>query len=528
MEARILALGLLVPALPAQQLLWQLPMPPLTPNEIMVAPFGDFNHDGYRDFLQYEFLLSYPSQNAAVQVRSGTNGSVLWQVLPFWATTSIADAGDVNGDGEREVAILVNTWGPPRVVQIWSPATNSVLWEVGGSFNGNYGGAMLGALDVNGDGLDDFIVLKTHPNESEVYVYNNRGNLLYSLPMTAIGWTAVSVANMGDMDSDGCDDFLLGCAEPSGRGALRLVSGRTGATIRTTYGVLPSALLMSAATNLGDIDGDQVNDYAGFGWSQSSCVAFSGATGSVIRTWPFSTDSVVATEDFDLDGVPDMFLGGGFTTTTPGVYGRAFVLSGRDGSTLWSVDNYTGSGFSGFGWARYAAGLGVLPGSPYPAVAWMDQGFVPGVGSGRTRAFLGTRAGQGPVTGTPCSSLGASPLIGVRETTTGARITIAKGPPGALAWLGISLGNPTTFAGVPLPMPLDPFGLPGCFLHVSPDIIYVGVLGTAGIDRGYAAVDLSLHCAAAGLGTVFSAQWLAFDPATLAYATTSKHQLRLQ
>jgi hypothetical protein len=379
---------------------------------------------------------------------------------------------------------------------------------------------MLGDLDVNGDGFGDFIVAKIHANDSAVYVYNHQGTVLYSYPMTSFGWQALSLAKMGDMDGDGCDDFLMGCAEPSARGALVLVSGRTGAVLRITYGLLP-----------GDILG--VNDYAAFAWwsaLRSICVAFSGATGSVIHTWPYSTDSVIGGEDLDLDGVPDLVIAGDFPVSPPQVYGRACAFSGRDGTLLWTVDNFFGSGQGGSGFGRYAAGLGVLPGSPYPAVAWMDILYYqpPSTGSGRVRAFRGTRAGQGPVTGTPCSSTAALPQIGVRETTNGARVTIAKAPPGAFAWLAAALGNPTTFGGLPLPLSLDPFGLAGCELYVSPDISFARVLGTSGIDAGYAAVDLPVHCTAAGLGTVVSAQWLAFDPATLAYAATPKHELRLQ
>jgi len=36
------------------------------------------------------------------------------------------------------------------------------------------------------------------------------------------------LAKLGDIDADGCDDFAMGCAEPTGRGATVVVSGLTG------------------------------------------------------------------------------------------------------------------------------------------------------------------------------------------------------------------------------------------------------------------------------------------------------------
>jgi hypothetical protein len=176
--------------------------------------------------------------------------------------------------------------------------------------------------------------------------------------------------------------------------------------------------------------------------------------------------------------------------------------------------------------------LGVQPGSPYPRVAWLDGTYWHPANNynmalGRIRVLDTVRKGQGPVTGNPCASTGTPPWIGARDTATGARVTIAKAPPGVFAWLNVALGNPTSYGGLPLPIDLSPFGLAGCQLHVGPDLSFARATGTTGVDRGYAAVDVNVHLAAT-LGTIVQAQWLVFDPATSGYAATSKHQLRLQ
>jgi hypothetical protein len=155
--------------------------------------------------------------------------------------------------------------------------------------------------------------------------------------------------------------------------------------------------------------------------------------------------------------------------------------------------------------------------------------FVPGTYMGRVRAYNTARAGQGPITGLPCSSIKQyAPQIGAREATTGARITIAKAPPGALGLLCLALLPQTSYAGLPLPISLAPLGLPGCKLHVGPDAHYLRLLGTTGIDRGYAAADLPFHLTASALGTSIAAQWLVFDPVSLDYGATAKHELLVQ
>ena len=501
-----------------------------------MAPFADFDHDGYRDFVQVLFLQSNPLTQLAVQIQRGTDGAVLWQQLNGAAIHAVY-AGDVNADGQPDVAILrsccvANT----RTIDVWSPATNQLLWQATGTSSGLYGTAMLGGLDTNGDGFGDFVATTSHPNESDIYVYDHLGNVRYTLPCSSIGYMAYSLAKMGDMDGDGCDDFLVGCGDPQIRGALVLVSGLTGSILRISYGLQVGDKTFAEATNLGDIDGDGVDDYAAFPfWSawRHMGVAFSGATGNVIHTVPYYAESVVATEDLDLDGVRDLVVGGDYAVNPPNVYGRTYALSGRDGSELWRVDNFLaapGTGSNGStGWAEYAAGLGVLPGSPYPAIAWMDlEWVVVGTSHGRVRAFRGIRAGQGPVTGTPCSSTTSLPQIGARDTATGSRITIAHAAAGAAAWLNVALGNQTSYFGQPLPISLDPYGLTGCNLYVGPEAAVLRILGTNGIDRGYGAVDLNFHLVPAGLGTVITAQWLVFDPTTFGYAATQMHELRMQ
>ena len=524
--------------LPAQQLLWER-IGPYDHEYDLIEPFKDYDGDGVRDLLFQVFPVAF-SNMSLVQILSGTTGAALWQgQLGFAFLTSV---GDMDGDGSPDfagvrMAVTFPTSTSPalNVLEVWSPAQNRMLWRRFGPHPANYGWDTIGDLDTDGDGRPNVVTLSWSGAQSDVYVYNHHGRELYRLPFALSNREAISLAAVGDQDGDGCDDFIVGLSELSFRGEVRLISGRTGATLRSSYGLLPGDATFEHATNFGDVDGDGFDDYGAFPWwsaARAKPVVWSGATGAVLRTYSEYADSLIACEDFDLDGVNDLLINNEFPISPPQVYGRTIVYSGRDGTELWRLENYLGSGQPSSGWGRHSASLGVQPGSPYPVVSWFDYYYrdwnLPlGLSHGRIRAFRAAFAGQGPVAGRPCSSTGQEPLIGARKTATGSRITIAKAPPASLAWLNLMIGNPGSYGGVSLPVSLAPWGFPGCELHVAPQVSYLRTTGTSGIDRGYAAVDLNVHLAAAQ-GVAVQAQWLTYDASTGDYAATARHSLLLQ
>jgi hypothetical protein len=319
-----------------------------------------------------------------------------------------------------------------------------------------------------------------------------------------------------------------------------LLSGNTGAVIRQHQGLLPGDKTCDFVSDMGDLDGDAVHDYAAFPWITSAraiVVVWSGATGQVLRTWDEFGNSVITGEDFDRDGVPDLAIGADWLIS-PNVYGSTRVYSGRDGAELWRVNNAPfvpyGQGSQGFyGWMEYAASLGLQPGDAYPTIAWIDvDWWMVGTVRGRVRAYRTNFARQGTVYGQPCSTAAQAPLICVRRQPSApagqnrARVTLARGQPGAAAWLMLGFPNRTADANLP-PLDLAPFGMPGCLLHVWPFTSRFTTLGTNGIDAGFGFVDL-LHPFAPALGTLLAAQWIWFDPTTLGHGASEAHELRLQ
>lgn len=494
--------------------------------------FGDFNGDGAIDILS-GLMLNYGTIGAtgANRILSGVDGTTILQR----STSGMRDAGDMDGDGLRDYATVEN--GPSfgmQSLKLRSFAGDRVLWSIQGPYPyfaiapGGDTSLMDGNLDLDGDGRPDFVALNQRPSDSTVYAYDNSGSLRYAIPVYQIGWVAVTLAAMPDLDGDGGDDFLVGCLDPSGRGAVLVISGNSGQIGRISYGLAAGDLIGGAVCNAGDVDQDGMADYAAASyWSAShnDIVIFSGRTGAVIRDLPdFGTDSggMIGDIDVDLDGVPDLLVGV-YAQVRPNVYGRVRAFSGRDGGVLWDYDSPAQN--DPF-WPWPMINLGVQPGSPYPAFAFRDNAYNRFNGIGRILGMSTRLPGAGPVSGTPCSSTGTLPQIGMRLRPGGSRITIAKGPPGAAAVLVGGPAGQTTYGSIALPYALDPLGLPGCSLLVAPVVQAPVVLGTTGIDRGYAAVDLPWSTLSP-TGVPLAAQWVVLDASTGSYATTARHDFRV-
>jgi hypothetical protein len=516
----------------AQESLWSLPQGPTTNVYNNMVPFGDYDLDGVRDLLVQGTTLPQGA-GGYTSVISGATGATLWQG-PFLPARVPAHAGDVDGDGYPDIVFvgsLVYTY-PLEDVAVWSPARGQLLWSRSSPWYAS-GDILVGGLDVNADGRQDLLVSEIGANGYYLRAHLHDGTLFYRMDLTPLGWGAASAAVMGDMDGDGCDDFVMGCVDPSTRGVMAVVSGRTGAILRTAYGLVPGNQTASHAANIGDVDGDGVPDFVAGSHrtgQHDRITVFSGSTGAVLQSIQTYGDTVIATEDVDLDGIRDVITTAAYQVqfTPPYIYGRTRAFSLRDGSVIWTLDNPTAYIYSNF-WGWGAAGLGHVNGNAYPSIAFLDISYAAtsGGGYGRIRAHTVNARGQGPVSGSACSSAGPAPKIGVRATANGARVTVSRAQPGGLALLSLALASQTTFGGQPLPLSLAPYGWNGCTMLVGPEAAQMRLVGASGTDLRYAAVDWSVQLVAT-LGVSVAAQWFVFDPASLTYATTAKHLVRVQ
>jgi len=142
-------------------------------------------------------------------------------------------AGDVNLDGT--VDLLVGAWRDddggmaltPGSATVWSGANGSQLHRfVGITGDDLMGTSVAGAGDVNGDGWPDVLVAARHDTNDEhtgvVYLYSGRDGAAL---MTLFGDEVedsfgLAIARAGDLDGDGLADFAAGATE-AGHGAPR-------------------------------------------------------------------------------------------------------------------------------------------------------------------------------------------------------------------------------------------------------------------------------------------------------------------
>jgi len=212
------------------------------------------------------------------------------------------------------------------------------------------------------------------------------------------GW---SIDVLGDVNGDGVDDFIVGAPEDdtSGDNAGRaaVFSGADGTELYEVLGgvnVLGDQFGASVA-GIGDVDGDGVPDFVVGaqtrvlnGLISGGADVFSGADGT--KLYSVQGDSAVNFEifgqavgaiggDLDGDGVPDFIVGAPSTSSNPGF---ARVFSGIDGTELFTVT--AGSGGNRFG--SSVAGVGDVNDDGVPDFAAGDK---EDSGSGLVRIYSG-------------------------------------------------------------------------------------------------------------------------------------------
>ncbi len=399
---------------------------------LAVVGLGDVDGDGVPDV-----AIGAPRTPAnglgsgAVRIRSAATGAT--SVLLVGAQPNdrfgwaVDVAGDVNNDGVLDVIV-----GAPGVsigpiaagaATVHSGADGAALLTISGTTPfAELGRSVAGVGDADGDGVDDVAVgspLDDTPGEnagSVRVVSGSSGATLWTTdggPLSSLGW---ALAAAGDVDQDGRPDLLVGepgvsAAAPSS-GAARVLSGATGATVRTFAAPVKSAGQGTAVAAAGDVDGDGVPDVAVGSPDETSTDVGSGAvrvwsglTGALLSTAYGETpgealgDAVAGVADVDLDGRPDLAVG------------RPKLPFGAFPAGAVSVHSDCPGGFARFGSSCQGTnGLAPLLNAQGCAVAGGEVRLRLSVAKASSTAFLfvGATAGSTPLPN-GCALLVASP-----------------------------------------------------------------------------------------------------------------------
>jgi len=246
-----------------------------------VRTAGDVNGDGYSDLI------------IGMRLYSGTGGALIYHggtynlnptativryggQLNGYLGCSVANAGDLNGDGYSDVAVgeygASNGQAGEGRVHVHYGSTGGIAAIPSLTLEANVAGAQFGysvasAGDVNGDGYADLVVgAPLSGGTGRAYLYLGAAAGLSSTP--ALTWTGTAgsefgfaVSTAGDTNADGYAEVLVGAPVT---GQVFVYNGALGQLPATALITLTSpsagARFGAAVATAGDVNGDGRSD----------------------------------------------------------------------------------------------------------------------------------------------------------------------------------------------------------------------------------------------------------------------------
>ena len=268
-----------------------------------IAEIGDVNGDGIP-----ETAFGTGSMRDRVYLIDGasdaTQATVLWQFAAGDAVYSVRDIGDANGDGKHDVLAAVGDNGD-RLVCLDGATTNpagNVLW----SYAPGVSVYACGVLpDITGDGVNEALACLWVLGGSAVRCVNGATGL--------VEWTSTNVAQyaqmvdvLGDVTGDGIPEVIVSTWE----NAVQVLSGADGSRVwKTSVGTVNGGDVWTARA-IDDLNGDGRQDVIA-GSFDYHVYALDGDSGEIF--WAYDTQnrvySVHPVGDLDGDGWPEVAVG---------------------------------------------------------------------------------------------------------------------------------------------------------------------------------------------------------------------------
>ena len=357
---------------------------------VSVASAGDVNGDGYSDVIVGANLYDDTNANEGVSfIYNGNAAGIMASPVSILDDanqddsgfgSSVASAGDVNGDGFSDVIIGayfyidgVNAQEGVAFVYHGSPAglstTPNNTPDDADQADCNFGFSVASAGDVDADGYSDIIIGTPQYDElganvGRAFVYHGSANGLSATPdiildeidqaLAYFGW---SVASAGDVNGDGYSDVIVGASQYddapfTNEGRAFVYHGSATGLSLTANSTLDDADQAGAnfgisVAGAGDVNADGYSDVIigaylfndGFTDEGAAFVYHGSATGlsATPNSMPDDADqlnanfgiSVACAGDVNGDGYSDVIIGAtGYDDPPYNNEGRAFIYYG--------------------------------------------------------------------------------------------------------------------------------------------------------------------------------------------------------
>lgn len=406
-----------------------------------VAVAGDINGDGFSDLIigayrvsRVEVVLggSYLINPAAPANITAPNPTTTFSGLPNAAAgTSVAHAGDVNGDGFSDVLVgapgASNGQANEGLAHLYYgsatglAATPDVTLEVNVA-NGAFGSSVATAGDVNGDGYADVLIgAPLAGGTGRAYIFLGGPGGVSTVPALVLTGTAGSrfghaVSTAGDINSDGFADILIGAPNTNTVFVhLGSLAGTEAMPHATLVGPVAGSDFGHAVATAGDVNGDGYSDiiigaplYANGQANEGAAYAYHGSELGLVTPHAWQREmnqtganfgfSVAGMGDMNGDGYFDCMVGGPNWTSGQANEGAIWFFSGSPGGLPAAGGPRLESNRAGtrMGYALAEGGdvngdgyADALVGGPFYANGQADEGYM--------RVFMG-RAGLPPST----------------------------------------------------------------------------------------------------------------------------------